>query len=50
MTVGSGLLVSRPCQQEIVTDHLSKDTWHGERMTSVNLKSVFQVCENHESE
>jgi hypothetical protein len=30
--------------------YVSKDTWHSRRMTSVKLKSTFQVRANHESE
>jgi hypothetical protein len=29
-------------------DHISKDTWHSQIMTSVNMKSIVQVRVNHE--
>jgi hypothetical protein len=63
MTIGSGMLVNKPCQQGHTTDHVYKDMWktmssrlcqQGHMAQSDNDKcqvdSTFQVRENHKSE
>jgi hypothetical protein len=34
----------------VINNDVSKDTWHSQIMTSVKMKSTFQVRVNHESE
>jgi hypothetical protein len=42
--------VSEDMSHTTLTDHANTDTWHNQIMTSVKLKSTFQVRANHESE
>jgi hypothetical protein len=41
---------ARTCDKDMSANHVDKDMWHSQIMTSVKMKSTFQVRVNHESE